>query len=735
MPGSDDSIVFEVNINPTKAERDLAALQKKIESMENALSENTSKRTSVELSLSAAREQLAKLEAEYTASVLNDVDPKRLKEQEATLAAQDRLVQQLEQGYSEVNKQCVSLQGNLDSAKQRAGELVEQIAQQADSEERSNAALAKANVYMGSFLKRVKRLAKNVFVFSVITMALRSLKNGLVSVIESDEEAAESLAKLKGALLTLAAPIVDVLVPAAKWMINVLTAAITEIIAVVSILSGKSVEEMKKSAKALYDEADAFSAVGSSAKNAAGGLAAFDTITKLSAQSSSISPSFDFSDNEYLTKWEGVLEGINDLFWSIRAGLDIVLDDIEFSLDNGADLSARGTWETVMFALLGATLGAAFGGFSGGIVGVILGAAIGLYLAGIDPENSKQNIDLKDVCIAVLCGLIGAIMGGLYVGPVGAGAGFLLGAILSLYIADFAEGEQINKDKLISTLVSVLCALIGTIIGAAVGGAGGALIGLGLGLVVGLVIDDIKKAEQGDNGSLRNIFISVICTLLGAIVGTVFGPVGTLVGAAVGFSLSLLIRLGVNNFSEGESAGSTERSTALKVLSKILKSIFGSALSLMLSSSAGLVLKIPIGLLISFFTKGVDDSAIESAVAQSAAATQSAVSVQSATAVHSAPASYSVPALAGGAVIPANREFMAILGDQKYGNNIEAPEALIRKIVREESGGGVTELLQDILSAIKSGHAIVVDRREIGRTAAQGINDITVSTGKNPLLI
>lgn len=46
-----------------------------------------------------------------------------------------------------------------------------------------------------------------------------------------------------------------------------------------------------------------------------------------------------------------------------------------------------------------------------------------------------------------------------------------------------------------------------------------------------------------------------------------------------------------------------------------------------------------------------------------------------------------IPKLATGAVIPPNREFMAVLGDQKHGNNIEAPEALIRKIVKEESGG------------------------------------------------
>lgn len=47
-----------------------------------------------------------------------------------------------------------------------------------------------------------------------------------------------------------------------------------------------------------------------------------------------------------------------------------------------------------------------------------------------------------------------------------------------------------------------------------------------------------------------------------------------------------------------------------------------------------------------------------------------------------------IPYLAKGAVIPPRSEFLAVLGDQKQGNNIETPEALLRKIVREESGSG-----------------------------------------------
>jgi hypothetical protein len=45
-----------------------------------------------------------------------------------------------------------------------------------------------------------------------------------------------------------------------------------------------------------------------------------------------------------------------------------------------------------------------------------------------------------------------------------------------------------------------------------------------------------------------------------------------------------------------------------------------------------------------------------------------------------------IPRLATGAVIPANSEFLALLGDQRSGRNIETPEALLRQLIREELG-------------------------------------------------
>ena len=56
-----------------------------------------------------------------------------------------------------------------------------------------------------------------------------------------------------------------------------------------------------------------------------------------------------------------------------------------------------------------------------------------------------------------------------------------------------------------------------------------------------------------------------------------------------------------------------------------------------------------------------------------------------------------VPRLATGAVIPPRAEFLAVLGDQRSGRNIETPEALMRKVVREESGGASMALLERLV--------------------------------------
>ena len=84
--------------------------------------------------------------------------------------------------------------------------------------------------------------------------------------------------------------------------------------------------------------------------------------------------------------------------------------------------------------------------------------------------------------------------------------------------------------------------------------------------------------------------------------------------------------------------------------------------------------------------------------------------------------SLSLPHLAAGAVIPPNREFTAVLGDQHTGYNIETPEGLLREVVREESGtGAVLMILSDILEAVREGKEITVDGYRLGKTVQRAM--------------
>lgn len=85
-----------------------------------------------------------------------------------------------------------------------------------------------------------------------------------------------------------------------------------------------------------------------------------------------------------------------------------------------------------------------------------------------------------------------------------------------------------------------------------------------------------------------------------------------------------------------------------------------------------------------------------------------------------------IPMLAKGAVIPPNAKFLAMLGDQTKGNNLEAPESLIRKIVREESGNN-----EVILNAT---FVVQCDDIEIGKASLKGLRLMEQKNGKKYLV-
>ena len=95
-----------------------------------------------------------------------------------------------------------------------------------------------------------------------------------------------------------------------------------------------------------------------------------------------------------------------------------------------------------------------------------------------------------------------------------------------------------------------------------------------------------------------------------------------------------------------------------------------------------------------------------------------------------------IPYLAQGAVIPANREFLAVLGDQSHGTNVEAPLDTIKQAVAEvmedlqagQMAGfeAVVSVLREILSAV---YGIELTYDDVGRAVQRWQRKQLTATG------
>ena len=716
MANADGSVIFSCDLDSTKAQKKLSKLRDEISELNSKLEKETGNKMNLEKQLDAAsqaakateervkmlRKEVERLndrewiqkqgftQNEYQTQVLDRraAAEAELKQQEALLHTQTKEVKTLSAAYEETTANIDSMTVKLDKAKVAAGELIANTEQERREREAENSALAKAGQYAARFRDQVKSLARSMLVFSVITAALMALRKQIKAAIATSTEASDAFARLKGALLTLAAPLMDVLIPALTWLMNLLAAIVSEIVTIISILSGKSKKSMEASCKNLYKEAAAIDATGKAAKEATDALAAFDEINKLSTTTpvggggggaSAIAPDFDFDEGPMMEKLDKVFQKINDIFKTIRAGLEIVVDDLKWSFDKKVIPKSKATWLTVLTALLGATLGAAFGGITGGVIGLSLGVLLGLYLVGLDPETWKTEMDAEDAWIVVITALLGALLGSVFLGITGGVVGFSLGAILGLYLTGFAEGDEEHggKSQLLSELIVVLCALLGAVIGSIVTPGVGTVVGMGLGLILGLSIYSVRKDPKKGTQRLVSIGRSVLLGLLAGVLGVGLAALG-IVSAGTAFIISAAI-----------------------------------------------------GLALKFFVDSVDDSKVKKAtssftgtrVSTKAPARSRRVAAQSLDG--NAPVYNEIPALASGAVIPPNRKFLAVLGDQKSGTNVEAPLSTIKQAVMEALAQGSREPINVNL---------VVDGKTLARVVVPNINNMTRAAGKPVLL-
>lgn len=495
------------------------------------------------------------------------------------------------------------------------------------------------------FKNKMSRLVGTAMVFSLIRSGLSSLSKKFISLLKTNDQFSNNLNQIKANLMTAFAPIYNACLPAINSLMNAISKVTGTLAVFISGLFGKTASQAKENAKALYDQADAQTAVNEAQEN----LASFDKLEVNSDDSSSSSSGTSQGDK---IDFSGEIQVSQKL-------LDILNGIKDFVSNHGEEC----------LSLLGGLI-----------------AGIGLFKLGLDGITSLGI----GIMIAGVIGLIQSIID---------------------YLQD---PSWENFGKIISNIGLIILGL-GVVIGSVPLMIAGALV-----LIVGLIVkywDDIKaffmkiiewiqnhiEDIKRDWGLVGEFFASLVTNILELFIHTfedIFNSVKNVLD-------------GIIELVSGGFTGDWEKAWngVKKIFSGIFQTLFSIAkaplnaiIALLNSLIAGINIcinglnKIQFDVpdwipLIGGKKFGFNISPIGK-----------------------------IPMLAQGAVIPANAPFTAILGDQKNGKNLELPESLLRKIIKEESGQ------RDVV--LNATFIMQCETEEIGRAALKGIHLLQTIDGK-----
>lgn len=747
---ADGSVVIEAKLDPDEAEKELSKLESKIEKLQDTLNQKKTKHSALaeEARQIGIEYDNARKKLEYMQSGDSFFTKDHIQEQAQLVKDLETQWDKARQSADKLNTEIYDGTQELEKMANRAADVKGQIRQITPASKVMNSALESAQKNVDEFGRRLKRIVASALVFNVVNKALSAMKNWMSKVILSNDEARASIAKLKGALLTLAQPIVEVIIPAFIALVNVLTRIISVVAQIVSLLFGKTASGSKQAAKNLDKETKALEGVGSAADDAAGSLAGFDEINTIQTENSGggggastdIAPDFDFDTSMSEKQLENLLNLIELIgaalaAWKISSALGLgmkgflgilvaVYSAIQYA-KGLFDAWVNGvSWDNFMQMVAGAVgvaagLALAFGPVAAGISLVVTG--IGMLITGFH-DAMKNGWNLQNTLLSIAGILETGIGIGLITGSfIPALIAGIAGLLLALTVAT-GHGEE-----LLQGVRDVMQGFLDFFTGIFTGDIDKAADGIrkiveGLKEIVLSVVAGIKDGflsflnwlDQKTNGKFKGI-IDFVAGLWSDMYDSISNTLGNIMDAVK------TIFGGVVDFIAGVFTADWDRAW------QGVKSIFTGLWNGIVSALEGAVNLIITG--VNFLIRQLNKVSFSIPDwVPAVGGKRFGFNIQQISPI-------SIPRLAQGAVIPPNREFMAVLGDQSSGNNLEAPESLIRKIVREESGGANTELLQAILEAIKAGQVIKVNETVLGRTTAKAINKVTQSSGKPVLLV
>lgn len=448
MVNADGSVIIRARVDVSKADKDLAKLKGSIDKTEREIEELSDEKeaakqkavfSAAELDAEKAKLQEMKKQLEEMREVAKDVtlSPSTREEAKAQIPGQQeaisdqqtrvRLLQaeynKIENSVSRYDERIAKATRKLERQQEEAGELAHKINSVSKASLKMGEAQAKAEKSMRKFGLRLREVLRSALVFTLITQSLAKFRDWMGNVLKTNKEAQQSFARLKGALLTAAQPLVEVLIPAATILADALTRILTSVAQITSALAGKTVEESKEAADALNKETEAIEGVGTAAEEASKSLAGFDEINKLAdnaEKNDSIAPDFDY-ENGLSEESKGLAT------WIVAIGAGLATWKISKGVLDWFNLLAGGKFNNI-------------GKVAGGVASIATG--ITLFFSNVSAIESGQydNTSALSAINSVVSGILVGL--GLVLFGVAGWWALPVAAVISLVLTDLIVNAE-----------------------------------------------------------------------------------------------------------------------------------------------------------------------------------------------------------------------------------------------------------------------------------------------------